>query len=72
MAGHKMQDEPDTVFVFTGWKKPRSKPASDICIVLFHNNKKVKPGGSILGLCLVAALEEVGLVNHTIWQKIHR
>ena len=45
---------------------------TDICIVLFHNHKKVKAGGSILGLHLVAALEEVGLVNHTIWHEIHR
>ena len=45
---------------------------SDICIVLFHNRKKVKAGGSILGLHLVAALKEVGLVNHTIWSEIER
>jgi len=45
---------------------------SDICIVLFHNRKKVKAGGSILGLHLVAALKEVGLVNHTIWNEIDR
>lgn len=43
------------------------KLKSDICIVLFHNQKKTKAGGSILGLHLVAALKEIGLVNHTIW-----
>ncbi len=45
---------------------------SDICIVLFHNRKKERTGGSILGLHLVAALKEVGLVNHTIWSEIDR
>mgnify|MGYP006865136198 CR=1 FL=1 len=43
---------------------------SDICIVLFHSKKKTRTGGSLLGLHLVAALKEVGLVNHTIWSEI--
>jgi len=45
---------------------------SDICIVLFHNEKKTRTGGSLLGLNLAAALKEVGLVNHTIWSEIFR
>ncbi|MCP3889386.1 MAG: hypothetical protein GY702_11010 [Desulfobulbaceae bacterium] len=50
----------------------REKLDSDICIVLFHNAKKARAGGSPLGLHLVAALKEVGLVNHTIWIEIER
>jgi hypothetical protein len=43
---------------------------SDICIVLLHEGKQPQTGGSILGLNLAASLEEVGLVNHTIWNEI--
>lgn len=43
---------------------------SDICIVLFHSGKKKKAGGSLLGLRLVAALKEFGLVRHTVWTEI--
>ncbi len=43
---------------------------SDICIVLFHSQKKTRSGGSPLGILLVAALKEVGLVSHTIWDEI--
>ncbi len=50
----------------------REKLDSDICIVLFHTGKKTKTGGSPLGLHIVAALNEVGLVNHTIWSEIDR
>ena len=50
----------------------REKLDSDICIVLFHTGKKTRAGGSSLGLHLVAALMEVGLVNHTIWDEIER
>ncbi len=45
---------------------------SDICIVLFHCGEKTRTGGSLLGLHLVDALKEVGLVNHTIWSEIER
>ena len=45
---------------------------ADICIVLFHSRKKAQAGGSPLGLHLVAALREVGLVSHTIWNEIER
>lgn len=39
---------------------------SDICIVLFHDGKKMSAGGSRLGLYLADAMKEVGLVNHEI------
>jgi len=48
----------------------REKLDSDICIVLFHSQKKTREGGSPLGLHLVSALNEIGLVNHTIWSEI--
>ena len=47
----------------------REKLDTDICIVLFHNEKKSKIGGSPLGLRLVAALKEFGLVHHTVWSE---
>lgn len=50
----------------------REKLDSDICIVLFHNREKTKAGGNPLGLHLVSALKEAGLVNHTIWIEIER
>jgi hypothetical protein len=60
-----IQTEHDTIRVLR-----REKLESDICIVLFHGQKKIKSGGSTLGLHLAAALEEVGQVNHTIWNNI--
>ena len=48
----------------------REKVDSDICIVLFHSGNKTKAGGSPLGLHLVSALKEFGLVNHTVWADI--
>ena len=45
---------------------------SDICIVLFHSSTTVRTEGSILGLHLVSALKEVGLVNHTVWNEINQ
>ncbi len=50
----------------------REKLDSDICIVLFHNGKKTRTGGSLLGLNLAAALKEVGLVNHTICSRFRK
>ena len=44
--------------------------SKDICIVLFHEGKKTKSGGSRLGLRLVAALQEFSLVHHTVWIEI--
>ena len=50
----------------------REKLDSDICIVLFHGSEKTETGGSPLGLRIAAALKEVGLVNHTIWNELER
>ncbi len=61
------ETEHQTVRVFR-----HEKLGSDICIVLFHSRKKVRAGGSTLGLHLVSALKELGLVNHTIWNEIDR
>jgi len=47
----------------------REKLDSDICIVLFHNEKKSRTGGSALGLRLAAALKELGMVYHTVWRE---
>ncbi len=43
---------------------------TDFSIQLFHDSKKVKNSGSNLGLRLVSALKEFGLVNHSIWIEI--
>jgi hypothetical protein len=45
---------------------------TDICVVIFHSGKKTQAGGSPLGLRLVAAFKEVGLVYSTIWNEIER
>jgi len=45
----------------------REKLDSDICIVLFHDEIKTNPGGSTLGLRVVAALREFSQVYHTVW-----
>ena len=45
----------------------REKLDSDICIVLFHDGIKTNPGGSPLGLRVVAALREFSQVYHTVW-----
>jgi len=42
---------------------------SDISIHLTHE-AELKLEGSTLGLRLVSALSEHGIVNHTVWQKI--
>jgi hypothetical protein len=44
---------------------------TDFSINISHNSKKVENGGSRLGLRLVAALKEFGLVNHSIWIEMH-
>ena len=48
----------------------RENIETDICIVLFHSGEKEKTGGSPLGLRIVAALKEIGLVHHTIWNEM--
>lgn len=47
----------------------RENIETDICIFLFHNEKKSRAGGSLLGLRLAAALKELGLVYHTVWRE---
>ena len=46
----------------------RENIETDICIVLFHNEKKSRTGASPLGLRFAAALKELGLVYHTVWR----
>lgn len=50
----------------------REKLTSDFCLVIFHSRKKLREGGSTLGLHLAAAFKEFGFVNHTIWSEIDR
>ena len=40
---------------------------TDFSIHLMHNSKKLENSGSPLGLRLVSALKEYGLVNHSVW-----
>lgn len=46
----------------------RENIETDICIVLFHNEEKLRIGGSPTGLRLAAALKELGLIYHTVWR----
>ena len=48
----------------------RENIATDICVVLFHSGKKTQTGGSLLGLRIVDAFKEIGLVHHTIWNEV--
>ena len=50
----------------------RENLETDICVVLFHSGKKTQTGGSPLGLRIVAAFKEIGLVNSTIWNEMER
>ena len=43
---------------------------TDFIIHLYHDSGKVEREGSRLGLCLVNALEEYGLVNHSMWTEL--
>ena len=45
----------------------REKIDTDYCIVLFHEAQKARSGGSELGLRLVAAFKEFGMVHHAVW-----
>ena len=47
----------------------RENIETDICIVLFHNEKNSRTGGSPLGMRFAAALKELGLVYHTVWRE---
>ena len=42
----------------------------DYSIHIIHNHEEVENEGSPLGLQLVAALKEFGLVNHSIWHDV--
>ncbi len=44
---------------------------TDFSIHILHDSKKVETAGSRLGLRLVAALKEFGLVNHSIWKEMN-
>ena len=44
---------------------------SDFSIHILHDSKEVEAGGSRLGLSLVDALKEFGLVNHSIWMEMN-
>lgn len=48
----------------------RENLETDYCIVLCHTGEKTDAGGSPLGLHIVAALKEVGMVHHTVWNEI--
>jgi hypothetical protein len=50
----------------------RENLETDICLFLFHSGKKTQTGGSPLGLRIVTAFKEVGLVHHTIWDEMAR
>ena len=43
---------------------------SDFCIYLVHETSRIAHSGSELGLRIVSALNEFGLVNHTIWIEV--
>ncbi len=40
---------------------------SDLSIHLLHDSKEADIDGSPLGLQLVSALKECGLINHSVW-----
>lgn len=48
----------------------RSLIPTDYSIQIIHNSGKVEDAGSPLGLRLVAALKEFGLVNHSVWMDV--
>ncbi|MBC8440846.1 MAG: hypothetical protein H8D87_14350 [Deltaproteobacteria bacterium] len=43
---------------------------TDISIHILHNSIKVKNSGSDLGIRIVSALKEFGLVNHNVWVEM--
>lgn len=43
---------------------------TDFCIRITHSSNQIKNGGSKLGLRIVSALKEFGLVNHSIWTEM--
>ena len=53
-----------------GIKSYRRIPVgTDFSIHLMHDTKEIESCGSVLGLRVVEALKELGMVNHSIWQE---
>jgi hypothetical protein len=50
----------------------REKIDTDYCIILSHEGKTAKSGGSRIGLRLAAAFKEFGMVHHTVWVEMDR
>ena len=48
----------------------RENLKTDFCIVLCHAGEKSEAGGSPLGFHIIAALREVGLIHHTVWDEM--
>jgi len=44
---------------------------TDFSIHLFHETKRIETCGSELGLRLVSALKDFGMVNHSTWVETH-
>jgi hypothetical protein len=44
---------------------------TDFSIHLVHESHRANINGSSLGLRLVSALKEFGLVNHSVWIEMH-
>jgi hypothetical protein len=44
--------------------------ATDYRLYLIYNKEKIDVNGSPLGLYLVSALKEFGLINHSVWFEI--
>jgi len=43
---------------------------TDLSIILYHDTIKEDKNGSSLGLRMVSALKEFGMVNHTVWSEL--
>jgi hypothetical protein len=61
----KREHGPGSIMVYK-----RSLIPTDFSIQIVHNSGKVEDAGSLLGLQLVAALKEFGLVNHSVWMGV--
>ncbi len=44
--------------------------STDLSIILHHDTSKEDKSGSSLGLRMVSALKEFGMVNHTVWSEV--
>ena len=43
---------------------------TDFSIHLLHDSKEIEKDGSSIGLHLVSALKEFGLVSHSVWMEM--